>query len=150
MASISDIKQRIKRLDEGTLTALVQQLLAAELHAAGIAPDTLQLSDNLPASDGGLDARLDGLTAVNGHPLALPEGDVGIQIKAVKSTAPSRFKMKKEMASSGVRALFQRDGTYILVSSQDFNAKQLEALKDEIRTEALTRTGSIPRSPTES
>jgi hypothetical protein len=135
----AEIKQLIARLDPGSFTAFVEGLLSAEAARLGMPPGSLVMSDALTENDEGLDARLPNIPglAPDGKKSVLPAGPLaGFQLKATRKKQPSAFELSDELDKPGPRQVLSSGGTYVLVSSQDLNPAQRQALETALLKEA--------------
>lgn len=135
----AEIKQLIARLDPGSFTSFVEALLSAESGRIGLPPGSLVMSDALTENDGGLDARMVNVpeAAPNRDISVLPAGAVaGFQLKATRKKQPSAFDLSTELRKPGPSMVLSSGGAYILVSSQDLNPAQRQALEAALQDEA--------------
>jgi hypothetical protein len=134
-------KAIVSRLDAGSLTQLMRGLLQAEAARLGLPTDAVVASDVLTAADGGLDARIDDVPETS---QTIPPGLVGLQFKAVKSTAPSSLDLSTELAKPGPTRVLRSGGTYVLVWQADLNDKQHDATQTAL-TEAARAVEQNPK-----
>jgi hypothetical protein len=134
----ADIKELIARLDPGSFTAFVEGLLAAEAGRLQMPPTSFVMSDALTENDEGLDARLTDVPGAppDGPASAIPAGAVGLQLKASRRKQPSAFGLPVELRKEGPKRLLTENGAYVLVSSQDLNPAQRQALEVALAEEA--------------
>jgi hypothetical protein len=133
----ADIKQLIARLDPGTFNAFVGGLLAAESERLGMPPGSLIMSDAITENDGGLDALMRDVPALEVDPQTpFPAGEVGWQLKSTRLKVPSAFELATELPKPGPKRVLSGGGAYVLVSSQDLNPAQREALEKALVQEA--------------
>jgi hypothetical protein len=100
-------KAILSRIDAGTLNALMGALLRLHSDKLGLAADGFVGSDELTATDGGLDALLRDVPA--GAPL-VPAGEAGFQFKAHKGTSVARLKLDNEANKPGPTRVLNAGG----------------------------------------
>jgi hypothetical protein len=133
----ADIKELIARLDPGSFNAFVGGLLAAETERLSLPATSLVMSDAIDESDGGLDALIKDVAASDLQPpSSFPQGEIGLQLKSQRRKAPNAFGLAGELRKPGPKRVLATGGTYILISSQDLNAAQREALEQALASEA--------------
>jgi hypothetical protein len=133
------IKELIGRLDPGSCTAFVEGLVTAEAARLGMPSANMVMSDALTENDGGLDALLRDVPVEAPQPpgSTFPAGEVGLQVKSTRRKQPSAFGLATELRKAGPKRILLTGGAYVLVSSQDLNPAQRQALEDAVREEAL-------------
>ncbi len=134
--SIADLVQRIKAADSEQSIEVFRKLLWAEAWASKISRSQIHVPSSKDCSDGGIDARVDGIVSEKGNVIFAPQ--TRYQIKSGKSfkpwtktsieeeffgkkgkKAPSRQKLK-----AGIRNCLEAGGTYVLVCfGQDMEDK---------------------------
>lgn len=137
MKAFEVTKEDIERLDEHSLTNLMQKLLRAELSKLGLKQSELIISLDIHDPDGGLDGYI-GCEIPEDHPW-LPSGRSGWQFKAVRDF--SATDAGKEVINKAetdikprIKKLLERGEAYILVvGGKDYNPQQLEDREKKLR-----------------
>lgn len=130
----------IAALNDVDLRTLVARLALAELRKAGLPQSSVTAGGNQTAPDGGLDVRVSVPGAIP-SPDFVPRSETGFQVKKPDMNASS---IMEEMKPKGeLRTIFgdlaEKDGAYIIVSSQGSVAdRPLQDRKKAMR-EALSR-----------